>query len=86
MQPPKVRVVLPVDGQKVVERTLRVTGDTDPNAVVKVNNQPVIVNEDGNFVTEIEVYEATMEIIVVSISRSGKETVIVRKIVPEIEN
>ena len=61
-------------------------GETDPEASIIVNNQPVIVEENGRFETEIEIFEGTREIIVVSKSRSGKISTLTRKIIPEPEN
>ena len=43
-----------------------------------------IVGEDGTFETEIEIFEGTGEVVVVAKSRSGKETVVARKIKPEL--
>jgi cytoskeletal protein RodZ len=85
IRPPKLEVGSPFENQVIEESVIRVSGNTDPEATVVVNNQPVIVGEDGGFVTEVEVFEGTDEIEVVAKSRSGKETVIRRKIRPELE-
>jgi len=74
----------PKDEQVVGERQVLVSGKVNPEATLKVNNQPVLVNEDGTFEVEIEIFEGTSEIVVVAKSRSGKETVIRRKIKPEL--
>lgn len=84
--PPSLEVVKPEEGEVVTHPLLEVVGITEPEAVVKVNNQPVIVEEDGKYFTEIEIYEGTEEIEVKAISRSGKETVVRRKIKPELED
>lgn len=78
--PPTLEVERPDEGEVVSQSTLLVSGRTDPQAVIKVNNQPVLVEEDGDFLTEIEVIEGTEEIKVRAISRSGKETVVRRRI------
>jgi hypothetical protein len=62
-----------------------VVGKTDEDVTVKVNNQPVLLGIDGTFQVEIQIYEGTKEIDVQAISRSGKETVIRRTIVPELQ-
>lgn len=84
IKPPEITVDMPVDGQIVTEDVLKVSGVTDPEAVLTVNNQPVIVEEDGSFETDVEVSEGTEEIVVVAKSRSGKESIVRRKIKPEL--
>jgi cytoskeletal protein RodZ len=84
--PPSLSVDVPDEGLVVTQELLAVSGETDPEAVVTVNNQPVIVDGDGKFATTIEVFEGTGEIIVISTSRSGKETEVRRKIYPDLDN
>lgn len=84
ISPPELELVVPNEGQVVTEESLRVVGTADPDASVLVNNQPVIVGSMGEFATEIEIFEGTQEVVVIARSRSGKETVIRRKIVPEL--
>lgn len=84
MGPPKLVVDQPKEEQIIKERTLKVSGETDLDVIVKVNNQPVLVDDNGKFETEIEIFEGTEEIVVKAVSRSGKEVVIRRKIKPEL--
>jgi cytoskeletal protein RodZ len=85
IRPPRLEVSTPFENQVVKENSIRVSGNTDPEASIVVNNQPVIVGEGGDFVTEIEIFKGTSEIVIMAKSRSGKETVIRRKIEPELE-
>jgi len=85
VRPPKLFVERPLEEEVVKEEKLTVFGRTDPDATVKVNNQPVLVADDGTFEVEIEIFEGTEEIVIKAVSRSGKETVVQRKIKPEIE-
>jgi len=78
--PPPLSVSAPLEDEVVKEKTLMVKGKTDSQATVKVNNQPVLVEENGEFTAQIEVFEGTSEITVVAKSRGGKETMIQRKI------
>lgn len=78
--PSELMVGSPVEDQVVNDKVLEVTGKVSRGAVVRVNNQPVVVEEDGIFEVEVEVSESTEKIEVVAISRAGKETVIERKI------
>src|SRR3989344_1795893 len=83
VNPPKLNIVKPEDGAGVSSE-VQVVGNTDPLATIKVNNQPVLVDDKGNFEVSIEIAKSTEEIVVIARSRSGKETVIRRKIVPEL--
>jgi cytoskeletal protein RodZ len=80
IKPPYLELQEPVEGQLVEKNVLSVRGKTNPEVFVKVNNQPVLVGEEGYFETEIEIFEGTEEVEVVARSRSGKETVVRRKI------
>lgn len=86
VRPPELEVFEPTEGQAVTDIKVMVSGKTDPDATVKINNQPILVSEEGDFEAEIEISENTQEIEVHSISRSGKETVIRRKIKPELKD
>ncbi|MGB6881883.1 MAG: helix-turn-helix domain-containing protein [Microgenomates group bacterium] len=84
ISPPKLVVDQPQEEEVVKERILIVSGKTDLDATIRINNQPVLVDEDGDFETEIEIFEGTEEIIVKAVSRSGKDAIIRRKIKPEL--
>jgi len=80
-----LEVIKPTADQIVTQNLLKVEGKTDSSATVKVNNQPALVSETGEFETEIEISQNTLEISVSATSRSGKESVIKRRIRPELE-
>lgn len=84
INPPELIVTRPKENQVIKLREVEVSGKTNPETVVKVNNQPVLLDEEGNFETKINIFEGTDEIIVKAISRSGKETEVRRKIIPEL--
>jgi hypothetical protein len=83
IKPPSLIVEYPPDGEIVKTRRLNVYGKTDNEATIVINSQPTLVRE-GEFNTTIEIYEETQEIVVTAKSRSGKETVIRRKIIPQL--
>ncbi len=77
---PMLTVYEPKEDVLIQQRLVKVSGKTDTEASIKVNNQPVLVQDDGKFVTEIEVFKGTDKIEIRAISRSGKETSIQRRI------
>lgn len=85
ISPPSLSISEPKENQIVTERTLVVSGKTDTDATVKVNNQPAIVDADGKFTTTIEINDKTTEIETEAVSRSGKESTVKVKIRPEIK-
>jgi len=84
INPPHLEIFSPKENQKVNKLNILVSGKTDPQAVVKVNNQPTLVDEYGSFSAEIEIVRDTQEIIIKAISRSGKETTIRRNIITDL--
>ena len=85
VRPPGLSVLRPKEGVEVRTDKVMVEGETDPNATIKVNNQPVLVEEDGRFTVEIEIFEGTTEIVISATSRTGKETVVRRTIKPVLD-
>lgn len=84
VRPPTLSVVAPQEGMIVTDPKVEIIGRTDPDTAVKVNNQPIFVNEDGAFSAEIEIYGGTTEIVIAAVSRTGKETVVRRTIKPQL--
>ncbi len=79
--PPALEITKPSENFIVTSSKVDVSGKTDSDATVKINNQPVLVDDDGTFSGEIEVFEGTKEIVITSTSRSGKQTKVVRGII-----
>lgn len=82
---PVLEVSQPPEGSRVVSREIIVDGKTDPDATVKINNQLALVEDDGTFEAKIEIFEGTKEVIIEAVSRSGKKTTVIRKIIPELK-
>jgi hypothetical protein len=80
ISPPPVTVESPIEGQIVTGNSLMVFGTTESDAKITVDNQPVLVNDDGKFSTTIGVTPETSQIVIIASSRSGKERTISRKI------
>ena len=80
ISPPHLTVISPRPGQVITQSIILVTGTTDTDVKITVNNQPVSVNEDGSFSVNLDVAKNTTEIDVTATSRSGKVTTISRKI------
>lgn len=82
VSPPKLTVSLPLENQEVEIGETTVMGKTEPDVTLNVNNQRILVSETGEFSGKIGVDTQTKNITFIARSRYGRETVIVRDIVP----
>lgn len=80
IKPPSLTIKSPSENATVLSRNVKVEGETETDAKLTINNQPFIVDQDGNFIGEIEITKDTNEIKFVATSRSGKETIVSRNI------
>lgn len=60
---------------------VRVSGKTDSNATVLVNDEPVSLTIDGEFTKQLTLFPGRTTIIIKSKNRFGKETIVEREIV-----
>jgi len=81
VSPPELSVDSPKENQIVTTKSVTVFGSTDSDVKITVNNQPVLIDDDGNFSVNIGVSSATKEIDIIATSRSGKINEVKRKIV-----
>lgn len=86
ISPPKINVISPVEGQVIDGNFVLVFGTTDNDVKITVDNQPVLVDNDGKFSADVKISSTTTNIIIKAVSRSGKETVVERKIKVELTN
>ncbi len=82
--PPSLVITSPTQQEIIKTSTITVSGSTDTDSSVIVNNQPVIVDDKGNFAADIEIFEGTREIVVKSTTRAGKAAVVRISIKPEL--
>ena len=77
---PTLEITTPIENQIVLSSKVQVKGKTATDVKITVNNQPIIVDQDGNFVGEIEIMKETKDLKFIATSRSGKVTQISRNI------
>lgn len=76
---PSLSIDSPKEGS-VVASTVAITGKTDSNATVFVNNAPATVNSNGEFMKQVALFPGKNTIVVKSKNRSGKETLLHREV------
>lgn len=77
---PPLEVVFPNEGAVVFSRTITISGKTDPNVTVFVNDETASLDKDGNFKKVINVFPGKTTIKVLVVNRFGKETIMERHI------
>ncbi len=71
-QPPQLTIDWP---SLVTTDVIEITGKTNPDATVRINQDLVIVNSDGTFSKKISLKTDTTKVVVESQSLSGKSTI-----------
>lgn len=77
---PPLEVLFPSEGAVVSSRTITVAGKTDPNATVFVNSETASIDNDGNFKKVINVFPGEIKIVIKTVNRFGKETIMERHV------
>ena len=80
IKPPEIEIVSPKDGEIVFDEKIKVEGKTTTDVILTINNQPIILDQDGKFVTEILIAKDTKSLTFKAVSRSGKVTEISKNI------
>ncbi len=82
-QPPSLSISLPED-HATVAATVPIVGRTTPEATVHVNQEPVAIQPDGSFQTQINIPKEGIAFIeVTAVDRRGKENSIIRTVTVE---
>jgi len=79
--PPSLEVTSPQEGLRLAEPRLHVTGKTQPEATVVINDRNTIVQPDGSFSLELDVPRGTTLIVVSAKKRHGREAVVTRRVI-----
>lgn len=72
---PRLVIMRPADGETIDGKVVRMTGVTEKDALMTVNDQPVLVNEKGEFSQDIGLQEGLNVITVKARNRFDKESV-----------
>jgi cytoskeletal protein RodZ len=80
VSPPSLSVDSPKENQVINGSSVTVFGSTESDAKITVDDQPVLVSDDGKFSVSLDVSPETQEVDIIASSRSGKQTEIRRKI------
>ena len=77
---PPLLIEQPANESIVQTEEIAVFGKTDPDATLTINNEPVLVKEDGKFYKDITLNSGINTLVIQATSRVGEKTSITRKI------
>lgn len=77
---PPLEVYFPEENSAISVREIDISGKSDVNSSVTVNSIPISLNEDGIFKKTIDLLPGKKTIVIKSVNRFGKETVIERHV------
>ena len=77
---PELLVNTPSEGQTVEIPAVEVSGQTDPDAKVLVNNQEIGVDTEGKFKEEIKLNSSTNTVSIISTSKFGQAATVSRTV------
>lgn len=83
IKPPEITISSPKENEIIISERIKVIGKTTTDVSLTINNQPIILDQEGNFMTEILITKETTSLVFRATSRSGKQTVLERKIIVE---
>lgn len=79
--PPKLIISSPAAKQSVVNRSrLVVSGQTDKETEVLINDRPALVSADGDFSEEVDLHSGVNTIVIVAAKGAKKQNVAVREV------
>lgn len=78
--PPPLDITSPKEGQIFSSERIAVTGITNTDAVVLINNQKIAVNDNGNFSTTLTLSPGTNIVVIESVSKYNRKSTVKRTI------
>ncbi|KKW09342.1 MAG: Transcriptional regulator, XRE family [Candidatus Kaiserbacteria bacterium GW2011_GWA2_49_19] len=86
LEPPRLVVYSPIEGQVSRAPVALVQGETEPETRLTVNGQNIMVNDQGAFETKIDLSTGLNTIIITAEKKHGKTTAVTRHLVVQQKN
>jgi len=78
--PPPLLVISPKEELVIKNPSISVYGDTDRDATLTINNEPILVTSDGKFFKDINLDLGNNTIVIEAKNRGGETTTVIRKV------
>lgn len=79
-QPPSLIISQPAEEANIKENSVKIIGRTDQDAIILINQQAVMVDEQGNFSQEVKLTKGLNEVEVKATNRIKKDNIKTLKI------
>ncbi len=83
ISPPKIFITFPQKDQVIKENNIVITGKTDPEIDITINNKKILLSDKGDFSQNINLNTGINVITIVGQKKYSKQQVIIRNIVVE---
>jgi cytoskeletal protein RodZ len=77
---PFLEISSPSEGENVKESKIEIVGKTEKEALVTINDSPVLISENGDFSYQLELFSGENKIMIRAENKIGKKTEITRTI------
>ena len=77
---PPLQIDSPKENSIISSQSVVITGKTDPNATLFVNNVSVSLDQNGNFKKNVDLFPGKSTVVIKAVNRFGKQTEIERHI------
>ena len=79
-RPPSLEVKTPLEGEIVKSEAVQVSGKTESDAVIAINNQKIALTPEGEFHTQLDLTPGVNTIVIEAVSKYGKKKTVNRTI------
>jgi cytoskeletal protein RodZ len=80
INPPNLSIIYPKEGEIVNNTNIQVSGKTDNDAILSINNQKIALSQSGDFTSEITLTPGINTIVIESSSKFGKKRTLTRTV------
>lgn len=77
---PPLEIFEPKENQILLQREVIISGKTDPNITLLIEDKPVSLEDNGNFKKTLSLFPGKKIITIKAVNKFGKETIVKRKI------
>lgn len=85
IKPPEIVIYYPTDNLRIIERSVTIRGETEPEALIYINNEEVIPDELGAFEEIVELQEGLNTLVITAKKPRSAEKEVIRTILVEKE-
>lgn len=77
---PRVEIISPKEGEIIYKKEIIISGKTDANAAIYINDIPMSLNENGYFKKIIDLFPGKTTFKIKAVNRFGRETIVERRV------